>query len=345
MEIKGFSTELAVEPAAGAGPGWYALDFNAGRAPGLELEVRGRLNIDSFDAVIDRGNGTIMLAEDTIGSLPPELAGILRQYEARGALSFTMSGSLPLTNALAGGNLELNAELTNANVSLGDYKIPLDDAKLRATLSNGSLSVPSLTAQIVGGTLTADATLDLAAADRPARANWSLEGLDLERFLRQQPAEGPPDLAGFLTGSGNASTRLSDAQNAISGSGTVTLRDGRLVRVPLVTALADAASVAGFGKGGKDTSVDAEFALEPRGVNLTKFTLQNTLLAARGSGVIGFDQSLDLSVNAGPLEKVQGMLGKVGDLLGAVTDKLVTYKVEGTFEEPKVKVQPLGIGG
>ncbi len=54
---------------------------------------------------------------------------------------------------------------------------------------------------------------------------------------------------------------------------------------------------------------------------------------------------LDLKMNAGPLEKLQSMLGKVGDIFGKITDGLVTYRIRGTLGDPKVNVQPLGIGG
>ena len=36
--------------------------------------------------------------------------------------------------------------------------------------------------------------------------------------------------------------------------------------------------------------------------------------------------------------------GRVGDALGAVTDRLVTYRVRGRLGAPEVSVQPLGLG-
>lgn len=66
---------------------------------------------------------------------------------------------------------------------------------------------------------------------------------------------------------------------------------------------------------------------------LTESEFHTPAIAARAKGKIGFDQQLDLAVNAGPVEKMQSLLGKagkVGKLLGditKVTDKLVTYRV------------------
>ncbi|MBK7404606.1 MAG: hypothetical protein IPJ41_08215 [Phycisphaerales bacterium] len=45
------------------------------------------------------------------------------------------------------------------------------------------------------------------------------------------------------------------------------------------------------------------------------------------------------------MEKLQSMLGGVGDLLGSVTDRLITYRIRGTVAEPQVSVAPLGVGG
>jgi hypothetical protein len=49
-----------------------------------------------------------------------------------------------------------------------------------------------------------------------------------------------------------------------------------------------------------------------------------------------------VQVNAGPLEKLQDALGAVGDVLGAVTDSVVAYRVGGTVEKPGINVVAFG---
>ena len=61
-------------------------------------------------------------------------------------------------------------------------------------------------------------------------------------------------------------------------------------------------------------------------------------------GRIGFDSSNDLRLNAGPLERIQGLLGSIGSAMGKLTDKLVTYQVSGTLTNAKVEALPFGVG-
>ena len=71
--------------------------------------------------------------------------------------------------------------------------------------------------------------------------------------------------------------------------------------------------------------------------------LVTALMAVRGGGVIGFDDSLNLILNGGPLERLQESLGMVGRAFGHVTDRIVRYHVTGTTEHPVVRIRPFGL--
>ena len=62
-------------------------------------------------------------------------------------------------------------------------------------------------------------------------------------------------------------------------------------------------------------------------------------VAARGRGTVGLDHTLDLTLNGGPLEKVQSKLGEFGKIIGAVTDSIASYRVTGTLENAGVSVE------
>jgi hypothetical protein len=63
------------------------------------------------------------------------------------------------------------------------------------------------------------------------------------------------------------------------------------------------------------------------------------MAALRGHGDIYFDTRMDMLFNAGPVEKIQSLLGKIGDFLGRITDEISAYTVTGTLAEPKVGVK------
>lgn len=350
MRIDGFDLALDVKEAADqpgtpSGPGWYALAFTSGRAPGLQLDVDGRFNVDTFDAFVSSCTGTVDLQPETYDTLPGAIAQALRERDARGKLRLDVSGSVPLTDPIAGSKLDLVATLTALNVAAGEYRFPVDEAVAKVNLASGLATLTSFDAKAINGTIAATGEFNLTAAAMPSHLAWNLDGLDVEQLLRGQGPDAP-DLAGIVTGAGTASTNLADPLASMSGSGEVHLRDGRVLVIPGLTQLGKLASVATFGQAtDKNHKADATFTLTGTGVHLDSSEVVTAALAARATGTIGYDTSLDLDVNAGPLEKLQDTLGGVGKLIGKVTDQLVTYKVEGTTADPKVRVAPLGIGG
>jgi hypothetical protein len=90
--------------------------------------------------------------------------------------------------------------------------------------------------------------------------------------------------------------------------------------------------------------VDLEFDLQGEGVRINRSKIVTSLALIRGTGLIGYDGTLDLLVSAGPMEKIKDKLGKVGDLLKDLGDRLAQYSVKGTIDKPKVGVRALGTG-
>ena len=87
-----------------------------------------------------------------------------------------------------------------------------------------------------------------------------------------------------------------------------------------------------------------EIALNSRRVEIDDFILEGDSLGVRGSGEINYDGTVNFRFNAGPLEKMQMQLGVIGDVFGFLTDRLVTYQVTGTWEDPVFNGRPLGLG-
>ena len=50
-----------------------------------------------------------------------------------------------------------------------------------------------------------------------------------------------------------------------------------------------------------------------------------------------------MKINAGVVEKVEDLLGKLGDVLGALTDRLLPFEISGTWSKPIVTPEPLGL--
>ena len=131
---------------------------------------------------------------------------------------------------------------------------------------------------------------------------------------------------------------------SVEADGPFDLRNGILLRLPVVEKLVRAIEGMVPGRKKRGDVLSANVNVRGQVITLEELKLTSAAVAARGEGTIGFDQSLDLRLNAGPLEKLQDELGLIGNIFGAITDSFVKYRVTGTTSDPDVSVKPLGIG-
>jgi hypothetical protein len=344
MRLDALAADLDIVPVSDTGlegAGWYELKLASGRKPGLELDLDGRINIDSFELALNRVTAVMQLDDQTATTLPPQLATLVNTHQLRGAVRAVVTGRVPLMDPGAA-ELDVQAGLTNGRGVFGEYQIPLDSVELTAGMASRVVDLRSLGVQALGGTMTGEGRI---ALDGDARVSWDLQGMDLREMLASRPADQPPKMAGKVTSTGSVRAPMSDPMAGLSGAGQIDVREGRLVNVPILSDLVSVMQVTGLTGNTLRDSFSSPFTITPAGVRLENFDFRTPAVAARGSGTMGFDGTLDFSVNGGPVESIQNRLGPIGGILGKITDQFVTYRVRGTTAEPKVSVQPLGIGG
>lgn len=345
MVIRGFGADLDIKPAA-EGEGWYGMKAAAGRSPGLTVDVDGSFNINSFLAKLDRAVCTIDLDDTTTGSLPPQLQEIVRGMDATGEAVVEIAGFVPLMEPLTS-EVRVHVTLTGFNIAAADMRLPIDVLTARIDLVDGTASMEGAVAELMKGRATLSASAALSETGMPTSATWSISGVSLREAMRSGVPEGQtPKLAGILNGKGSLTTGLVAPLAGIGGSGEVHVTEGRLFVLPGMAELLQQVGQAATTGGGAFNHIgDALFTLEPAGVRVTKSEVVTGVLAARATGIIGYDGTLDMIVNAGPLERLQSALGAVGDIFGRITDQLVKYRLRGTVDKPTVTVMPLGVGG
>lgn len=353
MELSGLALDLDIEPANQAGEqgAWYAVVAQADRAPIFDFTLEGRFDIDNLVADIASLSFDTTLDEQSVGALPPRLQTLVRQYDAGGDLAIDAHGVVPIRD-FANADLTATVRLEDFHVAQGEYRFPLTLAALDATLKDGKGVITQGFADTLGGRVSlANASVDMRNEFKPFDASWKIEGVDLQQLLRSKPADQPPKIAGILHGEGRVTGSSLAPKETIDGWGTLALRKGRLVKIPVITDVLSTLKVLDKLTGRSDLSdqADVAFDLDPEGVMIEELTIVTQVAAVRGAekpaGVIRYDGTMDLRVNAGPLEKLQSMLGKVGDIFGAITNQLASYRVYGPVSDPKVSVRVLGVGG
>lgn len=342
MTIAGLTTTINSTPDTDK-PGWYTLDIDTRVGPLLGLVLRGQLSLDTFLANIDTLTIDGVLDNTSASALPSALQNFVNKHNAAGHINLTASGGVPLTDPLAA-DITFQTTLTDFNLADETYKLPINRLTANGSLSGGTATIPALSADMLKGTLTADCTASLADSAMPASVNWRVEAFDLIELLAVgSDAQGR--LAGILNANGSVTTSLADPRGNLAGQGEAHVREGRVLILPGLTELASLMNVAVRQNIEPRHKADATFNLSPQGLEITSSEVTTEFLAARATGTVGFDKSLDLAANAGPMEKLQSLLGQVGNVLGNVTDRLVKYRIRGTTDDPKVSIAPLGIGG
>ncbi len=347
MVISGVTLALDAEPdEAGAEPGWHRVTIESGREPLARVTFDGRVNLDSLD--VEARSASVVIDLDASGraGLPGELRSLLAEHDVRGRVELRGSGLVAMRDA---SRTRLVGELhgNGINAAAGEYRLPIDSLGARFEVSGAAFSCERAEAALLGGTLRFEGVHgNFGAGDRPMGFTWRANGLDLREMLRTKTTPGaPPRLAGMLDSSGAATVLLARPTDSLGGSGSLRVRDGRLINIPLVHDLTEAAaSIAeAVGAGSVRDSADVGFRFDSGVVRVESMNLETQAVVARGSGSITFGGVCDLMMNAGPMEKVQGLLGEIGAAIGKVTDRLVKYHVTGPIGDPSVKVRPLGL--
>lgn len=346
MTLRGIDASLDLAPdEQHAESGRYAVKAETRIGPAAQLELRALVSLDSFVAEIEHLLLTAALSPETMEALPPQVQSMLLERDARGLLEARAWGRADLNDPSAG-PLNVQLALRDFNMTTGRLRIPIDEARAEATVHDGIATLAAFEAVLLDGQAQAVGTAQLREPDMPAALRWTAERLDLNALLRTQEDRADASLAGRLRGEGTITLLLDRTAESLGGSGSINIENGRLLMLPGVTQLADAMSVA---RGSLDSRefnhrASATFDLTPTAVSVTASEVVTNFMAARGTGTVAYDGALDLAVNAGPLERVQSLLGRVGEAIGSVTDRLMKYLVRGTIDEPTVTVAPLGIG-
>jgi hypothetical protein len=357
MEIDKINTTLAVERT---GRGWYELDAHIAREPILDLKIKGRLNLDTFTAADAEILVKAKVGREHDGYLPPELQTFLRQHEVQGTLEARITGSLPLLDPLRG-RVQMDATLEGANLSFGDYRVPVNSLLLSAALEDGVLKMSQLQLAALRGNAQVQGSVTLSSPTLETDLRIVVRDMVLDDTIRdgtkaaQEPKFGGRINAQFaanvpLQSLASATTQPGVMGGEVWGRGKIEVDQGRLVNVPVVGALGRAitkgTSWINGKRGGKGKGTDrAAVVFELRGAEARcrEMTYVGDVFAARGHGIVKLNQELDLIVNAGPLEKMQAMLGKrIGGVFAKVTDAIAGYHVTGTIKQPDVGVELAG---
>ncbi len=205
--------------------------------------------------------------------------------------------------------------------------------------------------KLYNGSGTGNLSLDFGGANLAYSVDMKLNGVNVAELLNAVP-----QAKGMLSGTMDATAKLSgavlkspDPLAGISGSGKVSIRNGRLPSLQLDGNLRELVKMAGIGPANGDpssfTSLSADYHIADARLVSDKITLVGDGVDVEGSGSLttAGSGSLDFQGNASLAASEKNPLGMVlGGLAGAKTDNgklIVPFTVGGTFAQPRFSVK------
>ncbi len=338
MQLDDINASLELTPS-GVTPGLYTIGTTITRQPIFELDIQGQFNIDTLTAQLTALALTLDMRQENAHYLPPEIQALLSSFEITGQLHVMASGSIPLTN-FQQCTLHSSAELSGARFAAGPYRFSADEFNTVMDAAHGIATIQKAEAHLLGGEVHASGTIPLDPA-KSARLELSAKNIQIEKTLRSTDPNTLPLYAGNVAAQATYTAALARWRSQSTGNGTFSIRQGRIDKIPvlggIVTGVCNAVSKTFSGDSHTLTdTADAAFTLAGDHVQLDQMAAKSGGLGLRGSGTIGFDQQLNLRLNAGPMEHLQDVMGDVGKAWAAASDNMAGYRVTGTLLDPHV---------
>lgn len=345
MRIADIGFDLVIDPQQTEdGRTLHGLELAFGRAPFLEVALAGQVDLNAITAEV----GSLSLRADldqpeAVAALPPQIQQLVERHEVRGMLVVQASGFVD-PRQTDRNELSMTVDLSDAHFAAGEYRLPVAGILIEATLESMVATAQRVEINALGGLIRLhDTAADLSTQEPTLRTRWSAEGVRLTEALRNASGE-EPKMAGIVASTGSAAFSLADPGSTAEGEGMVEVREGRLVQIPVLSDVLAAAdllgAIQGRETGSKDT-LDSEFTIVPGGLDLRSLDIVVPIARFSGTGTIGFNGSLDLSMRGGAVERIP----VIGGIAGAITGRLAEYRVtRRPGEEVEVRINPLGIG-
>ncbi len=319
----------------GAAPGWYAFAAALDLEPVAKLSVQCRLNLDSLALDFEKLVLDTELSPGDYGVFPPQIQQYLEDHEIRGRLVARAMGTVNASD-FAATSVMYEIDLDDASIAFGEYVLPVQSVRAQGGLKEARLEVTSAAIAAFGGTIDVTGWLDLHG-----ERLWHAQGQGRELHLAQalrEPGDDPriSGIGAFTVAAGGS---MSDLAGTLDGSGDIRVATGRLPAVQLFGNLLNLQNARGHDR------ASTKFHLKPRSVEFIDAFACGTAIGIRGGGDLFYDGRLDMQVRAGVVERLDGVLAGVGKLFSTLTGGLVSYRVQGTVQAPKVSVVTLGIGG
>jgi len=296
--------------------------------------VSGQLDTASPSLLADL-SGEANLELSDLDSMLEAYREQLQEVKAEGIINaaFSLAGDLKDIK-----KADINARLSSSQFSL--YGMRFNNLTLDYNQVQGQAEIPSCSVHFYDGLIQSAARMNIASENLPCSVDFDLEGVRIEK-LKQDTGLKDQDISGDLSCRMRINGFLSEPDK-ISGSGRIVVKEARLWRLSLFKGLGKLI----FAKDFNDIvfhDAYCDFLIKDKGFLTDNLTVKGNLLDINASGRLGFDTSLDFSVNTSVNTEAiaeSDMVKDVASLLLGEAGNYIAIKVSGTLKQPKYSIKP-----
>ncbi len=220
-----------------------------------------------------------------------------------GKTAFTITGKTAGQNA----TVNMSSPLINtANLPMAlplNKPVDITDLKITAEVKGQEAKLNSLSFQLFDGQVKGQGKLIAGSDAPPFTGTVIIQGLQLGPALDAVAAT-PVSISGTagadlaLQGRGFS---MPDLTKALEGTGHVAVKDGKIEGVNLLQEAVSILNVAGISldnaKATAFSTIEADLAIKQGNINVQRLLMDSHDFQATGGGIIGFDQTLNLTMN------------------------------------------------
>jgi len=294
-------------------------DINAGNPPNLETDIGGELIINLEDI-----KEPLQKFKKQLEQIKPH--GIMK-------VQFNLNGNLNNIKSCAVG-----AELSGNSISA--YGLKAEGILVNYNQAEGLIDLPLIHLSLYDGSVEATAKMNLNSDNLPYWLSADIQGVKLEKLKLDTEAK-DKDIAGTVQGEVKINGFSNDLSR-LNGAGKVFITEGKLWQLNLFKGLGsllfnrDFANII-FNEG------NCGFSIHDKYVFSDNLKLKSNIANLSGPVKIGFDSSLEASLNVEVLDEMAPLTGTFKDITTAIVGQAGRFgiiKISGTLKEPKYKFQP-----
>ena len=218
--------------------------------------------------------------------------------------------------------------------------LKFENLSLNYGQSNGLADISLRQLSFYEGSIKANARLNLDSENMPFWLEAALEGIKLEKLKNDTPIK-KQDISGTLQAITKLNGFISDFDK-LSGSGKVLINQGNLWQLNLFKGMGELLFTKDFANIVFDEAY-CEFFVKDKLIFSDNIILKSNLVNLSGNAKIGFDSSLEASINVEMGDEFAPATGTFKDITTALVGqagKFATITLGGTLQKPEYKFQP-----